>query len=115
MVEYDVPSQIMEIWKMEDRRGGWANIHKINLKGTHPKKIDCKVKMLDIRSDEVLFKLSSTSKILLICYDAKTNTLENCGRESGDYELCHSTDGLLSIDNLDMFHSCRPLSCLLSC
>ncbi|KAG7593874.1 F-box domain [Arabidopsis thaliana x Arabidopsis arenosa] len=114
MVDYDVPSQIMEIWKMEDRRGGWANIHKINLKGTHPKKIDCKVKMLDIRSDEVLFKLSSTSKRLFICYDAKTNTLEKCGRESRDYELCHSTDGLLSIDNLAMFHACRPLSCFLS-
>ncbi|VVA95157.1 unnamed protein product [Arabis nemorensis] len=69
MIDYQVPSQIMEIWKMEEC--AWAKIHKIDLKGNHPYKNDGKVEMLDIWSDQVLFKLSW----MPICYEAKTNTL----------------------------------------
>ncbi|KAL1203751.1 F-box/LRR-repeat protein [Cardamine amara subsp. amara] len=107
MVDYHVPSQIMEIWKMEESRGSWAKVHKIDLGGTHPNDNDGKVEMLDIRSDQVVFKL--LPRRLLICYDANTNTLKNYERESIEYydHLCHSTDGLLSIHNLDMFNS-RP-------
>ncbi|EOA34599.1 hypothetical protein CARUB_v10022157mg [Capsella rubella] len=89
MIDDDVRSQIMEIWKMDETAsGGWAKMHKIDLGGTNPNKNDGKVQMLDIWSDQVLFKLISTR--LLICYDANTNTLENYGSESGDYELSHS-------------------------
>lgn len=103
MVDYDVSSQIMEIWKMVE--SGWAKIHKIDLGGTRPNKRngDGKVQMLDILSDQVLFKLPSTGR--LICYHAKTNTLENKGIYHYDYQLCHFTDGPLSLHNIDMSDS----------
>ncbi|VVA95065.1 unnamed protein product [Arabis nemorensis] len=79
----------------------WAKIHNIDLRENHPNKNDGKVEMLDIRSDQVLFRLSS--KRPLICYDAKTNTLKSYEKVSKDYQLCHSTDGLLSLHNIDMY------------
>lgn len=105
MIDNDVPSQIMEIWKMDESQdGGWAKIHKIDLGGTHTNGNDGKVQILDVSLDRVLFKLSSTwSTWPLFCYNAKTNTLVNCGQVFKDYQLCHSTDGLLSLHNLDTF------------
>lgn len=98
----DYTSRVMEIWKMED--SGWARIHAIDLGGSHP---DEKVDMLDIGSDQVLFKLSSPYQVLICCYDAKTNTLKNRTLTSvyEDSGLCHSIDGLLSLHNIDMSDS----------
>ncbi|CAA7043164.1 unnamed protein product [Microthlaspi erraticum] len=111
MLDYSVPpSRIMEVWKMED--SGWARIHAVHLGGSHhPADKDLgKVEMLDIGSDQVLFKLSSPSSRgpFIWCYDAKTNTLENYGSMSYDCQLCHSIDGLLSLRDIDMSGSLTP-------
>ncbi|KAG7589652.1 F-box associated interaction domain [Arabidopsis suecica] len=106
MIDNDViTSQTMEIWMMDESRdGGWAKIHKIDLGGTHSNGNDGRVHMLDIRSDRILFNLSSTwSTWPLFCYNAKSSTLVNCGRVFREYQLCHSTDGLLSLHNLDTY------------
>lgn len=106
MIYYDVLSKIMEIWKMEESCDGWDKIYKIDLRGTHPKN-DVEVQMLDIRSDQVLFKLWLSP---LIRYDANTNTLKTYGKVLSDYQLCHSTDRLLSLHNIDMFKCSKECS-----
>lgn len=87
----------IEIWKMKDC--SWAKIHK---RGTHPNKkrwSSGDVRYL-IRPGLKRFKKFFRQKKtwLMICYDAKANTLENCDIVSRDYQQCHfTTHGLLSL------------------